>query len=97
MFICKNINKLLESLNILKHTMSERKSVITGKGIADPKFGYIINEIRFCDGTILINISMLERAIKENDTVKPFDNANFIVCQGKIYSEDEWQELRSDK
>ncbi len=95
--LCKNNSDITTALCIFQENMQERanlnKRVKTAFGNADINTGYEIKKITMGNFGIVFEVTMLDRSIKESDCTRNGDNVDFRVYKGKVYDEEEWEQL----
>lgn len=92
--LCKNAKDLETALNLFEQNIQSRQSVETAFGNAVSTFGYQIKSISFYETHVRIDVYMNDRKCRKNDKfVREGDAAFFLVKDGKVYTDIEYEAL----
>ena len=88
-----NISSIISALQALEEDLKWRDEVDTPFGKQSPVYGYTIDDIRQTETRTTVTIGMLDRMQhEEDDCTRAGDSAIFRIENGRVFSDEEWEQ-----
>lgn len=92
MIMNNNISSIISALQSLDDDLKWRDSVDTPFGKQSPVYGYTVDDIHQTERRTTVTIGLQDRMQHEADCTRAGDSAIFRIEDGRVFSEEEWEQ-----